>query len=53
MTVYYETVPTSFLDRALYLEAERLAFLPSALDQEKFDTPSERWSRTSVTAEGR
>ena len=41
MTVYFETVPTSFLDRALYLEAERLAFLPSALDQEKFDTERE------------
>ncbi|WP_435006437.1 M16 family metallopeptidase [Tundrisphaera lichenicola] len=41
MTVYFETVPTSFLDRALYLEAERLAFLPSALDQDKFDTERE------------
>jgi zinc protease len=41
LTVYYETVPTSFLDRALYLEAERLAFLPSALDQEKFNTERE------------
>ena len=41
MTVYFETVPTSFLDRALYLEAERLAFLPTALDQEKFDTERE------------
>ena len=41
LTVYFETVPTSFLDRALYLEAERLAFLPSALDQEKFNTERE------------
>ena len=41
LTVYYETVPTSFLDRALYLEAERLAFLPTALDQEKFNTERE------------
>src|SRR4051794_18994590 len=41
LTVYYETVPTSFLDRALYLEAERLAFLPSALDQDKFNTERE------------
>ncbi len=41
MTVYFETVPSSFLDRALYLEAERLAFLPSALDQDKFNTERE------------
>ena len=41
MTVYFETVPASFLDRALYLEAERLAFLPTALDQAKFDTERE------------
>lgn len=41
MTVYFETVPSNFLERALYLEAERLAFLPSALDQEKFDTERE------------
>ncbi len=41
MTVYYETVPTPYLDRALYLEAERLAFLPTALEQAKFDTERE------------
>jgi zinc protease len=41
MTVYFETVPTPYLERALYLEAERLAFLDSALDQEKFDTERE------------
>jgi zinc protease len=41
MTVYFETVPTNFLERALYLEAERMAFLPSALDQHKFDTERE------------
>ena len=41
LTVYYETVPSSFLDRALYLEAERLAFLPTALEQAKFDTERE------------
>ena len=41
MTVYFETVPSNFLERALYLEAERLAFLPSALDQDKFDTERE------------
>ena len=41
MTVYFETVPSNFLERALYLEAERLAFLPSALNQQKFDTERE------------
>ncbi len=41
LTVYFETVPTAFLDRALYLEAERLAYLPTALDKEKFDTERE------------
>jgi zinc protease len=40
-TIYFETVPSNFLERALYLEAERLAFLPSALNQEKFDTERE------------
>ena len=41
MTAYFEAVPSNFLERALYLEAERLAFLPSALDQHKFDTERE------------
>ena len=41
MTVYFETVPSAYLDRALYLEAERLAFLPTALEQAKFDTERE------------
>ena len=41
MTVYHETVPSEYLERALYLEAERLAFLPSALNQDKFDTERE------------
>src|SRR3954467_15317611 len=41
MTVYFETVPSNYLERALYLEAERLAFLPEALDREKFDTERE------------
>ena len=40
-TVYFETVPAEYLERALYLEAERLAFLPSALEQTKFDTERE------------
>jgi zinc protease len=41
MTVYFETVASEYLERALYLEAERLGFLPSALDQNKFDTERE------------
>ena len=41
MTVYFETVASNYLERALYLEAERLAFLPTALNQEKFDTERE------------
>ncbi len=41
MTVYHEAIPSEYLERALYLEAERLAFLPSALDQDKFDTERE------------
>jgi len=41
MTIYFETVSSEYLERALYLEAERLAFLPSALDQAKFDTERE------------
>jgi zinc protease len=41
MTVYFETVASHYLERALYLEAERLAFLPTALDQAKFDTERE------------
>jgi len=45
MTVYFEAVPRRYRERALYLEAERLAFLPSALRPEQFDT-SARSSRT-------
>jgi zinc protease len=41
MTVYFETVSAPYLERALFLEAERLANLPSALDQTKFDTERE------------
>jgi zinc protease len=41
MTVYFETVPSNYLERALYLEAERLAFLPTALNQAAFDTERE------------
>ncbi|HVJ83945.1 MAG TPA: pitrilysin family protein [Planctomycetia bacterium] len=41
VTVYHETVPANFLERALYLEAERMAFLPAGLDQKKFDVERE------------
>ena len=41
MTVYFETIPASYLERALYMEAERMAYLPAALDQRKFDTERE------------
>ncbi|GIW94626.1 MAG: peptidase M16 [Pirellulaceae bacterium] len=41
VTVYFETVPPAYLKRVLYMEAERMAFLPAALDQEKFDTERE------------
>lgn len=40
-TVYYESVPSHWLERALYLEAERQAFLSGAINQEKFDTERE------------
>ena len=35
--MYFETVSTEYLERALYLESERLAFLPTGLDQNKFE----------------
>lgn len=41
MTVYHETVPTSYLERSLYLEAERMGFLPAGLEQKKFDAERE------------
>ena len=41
VTVYFETIPNNYVQRALYLEAERMAFLSSALNQEKFDTERE------------
>ncbi len=41
VTVYFETIPNNYVERALYLEAERMAFLSSALSQEKFDTERE------------
>jgi zinc protease len=41
VTIYFETIPNHYLQRALYMEAERMGFLSSALDQEKFDTERE------------
>ena len=41
VTVYFETIPNHYVQRALYMEAERMGFLSSALDQEKFDTERE------------
>jgi zinc protease len=41
VTVYFETVPNDYVKRALYMEAERMAFLSSDLDQRKFDTERE------------
>ena len=35
------SLSNNFIKRSLYLEAERMAFLSSALDQEKFDTERE------------
>lgn len=36
-TFYYETVPSNLLERALYLEADRMGYLLDALDQTKLD----------------
>lgn len=41
VTIYFETIPNHYLQRALYMEAERMGFLSSALDQEKFNTERE------------
>ncbi len=41
VTVYFESVSNDYVQRALYMEAERMAFLSSALDQQKFDTERE------------
>jgi zinc protease len=35
-TNYYETVPSNYLESALWLEADRMGFLLDKLDQEKF-----------------
>ena len=36
-TYYYEAVPSNFLERALYLEADRMGNLLDAMDQAKLD----------------
>jgi zinc protease len=36
-TAFVETVPTNMLETALWLEADRMAFLPARLDSERFD----------------
>jgi len=36
-TFYYEVVPSNFLERALYLEADRMGGLLEAMDQAKLD----------------
>lgn len=36
-TWYFEVVPTNFLERALYLEADRMGYLLDAMSQEKLD----------------
>jgi len=37
-TNYYENLPSSYLELALWLEADRMGFLLDALDQKRFDT---------------
>lgn len=41
LTVYHEVVAPEYLERAIHMEADRLANLASALDQDKFDTERE------------
>ena len=36
-TNYWETVPSNYLELALWLEADRMGFLLDALDQQRFD----------------
>ena len=37
-TVYFQTVPTNYLETALWLEADRMGFMLNAVTQEKFET---------------
>ena len=41
MTVYFETVSNDYIERTLFMEAERMAFLSSGLSPQKFDTERE------------
>lgn len=41
MTVYFETISSNYVERALFMEAERMAFLSNGLSPEKFDTERE------------
>ena len=41
VTTFFENVPTPYLERALYLEAERMAFLGPAISQKKFELERE------------
>ena len=36
-TNYWENVPSNYLELALWLESDRMGFLPDALDQNRFD----------------
>ena len=36
-TNYWETLPSNYMDLALWLESDRMGFLLDALDQERFD----------------
>jgi len=40
-TNYYEVVPSNYLELALFLEADRMGFLPGAVDQAKLDNQRE------------
>lgn len=37
VTTYYDTVPSNHLERVLWIEADRMGFLPPAITQEKLD----------------
>ena len=41
-TMYYETVPSNALELALWLEADRMGFLPPAMTQAKLDNQRRR-----------
>ena len=40
-TNYFETVPRNYLETALWLESDRMGFLPEAMTQEKLDNQRE------------